>query len=163
MASTALKRTKRYIRPGISVVHYLPACADYTAPTRQEIDGGTELSAEISEISGFSVTSDTVETPDWASRFTSKVPGMISAEDSSITFYGSVDTDDVRSVLPRDTTGFIIIMDGGDVPEQSMDVFPVTVSSVAKEKSNDDPVTLEVSFTITDEPAEDVQIPASAV
>lgn len=161
MASTALKKTKRYIRPGISVVYYLPTAADYTALTRQELDGGTDLTAEISEVSGFNATSESVETPDWASRFTSKVPGMISAEDSSITFYGSVDTDDVRAVLPRDTTGFIVFMDGGDVPTQSMDVYPVTVASLSKAKSNSDPVTIEVAFTITDEPAEDTEIPAT--
>lgn len=159
---TALTKTKRFIRPGITKAYFLPTAADYKALTRTEIDAGTDLSSEIAEVAGWNVTSDQVDAPDWGSRYTKKVPGMISSDDSSITLYASQDGDDVRSLLPRDTTGYVVWMDGGDVGTTGvMDVFPVQVSSVGKLRTTTDPARLEIGFTITDEPDEDQTIPAT--
>lgn len=166
MAVTPLDPTTRYIRPGITKVYFVPTLASKDAPTRTELDAATDLTPEIAEVSGWTVSSDLVETPAWGTRFTSKVAGMVTADDSSITFYASQDTQDVRTVLPRDTTGFVVWMDGGDVSGATntdllMDVFPVTVSSVSKLRTASDPAEIEVSFAITSEPAEDVVIPAA--
>ena len=75
--------------------------------TRAEINAGTDLTAEIAEMSGFTVTSDSVDTPDLSNRFTAKIPGRITADDSSISFYASSTSADVRTVLPRDTAGYV--------------------------------------------------------
>ena len=162
MVATKIDPTKRYIRPGITKVYYLPAAADYTAVTRAEIDAGTDLTPELADVAGFSTTSDTVDAPDWGSRFTSKVAGMVSVDDSSLTLYASQDTQDVRTLLPRDTTGYIVWMDGGDVADQLMDVFPVTVTSVGKLRTQSDPAQVQISFAITSEPSEDQTIPAAS-
>jgi hypothetical protein len=135
--------------------------ATYTTPTRAEINAGTDLSGEISEISGFQVTSATVDTPDLGTKFVPKIGGRITADDSSLNFYSSsTGFTDARSVLPRDTTGFLVIMDAGDVSTTGrMDVFPATVTSVPKLRALEDPAQVQVTFAITRVPAEDLVIP----
>lgn len=158
----AITASVRYFRPGTTKVHWVRTIATYTTPTRSEITAGTDLSGEIAEITGFTVVSESIDTPDLANRFVSKIPGRITAEDSSINFYAtSTGFTDARSVLPRDTTGFLIFMDAGDVTTTGrMDVWPATVASVGKLRGLEDPAMVQVTFTPTRVPAEDVVIPA---
>lgn len=159
---TTLAATNRYIMPGVSKVFYLPTVADpTTGPTRAEITGGTDLTNEIADIAGFSTTTNMVDTPDLGSRFTSQVPGRITAEASSITFYADRGGDDVSAVLPRDTEGFIYFMDGGDVPTEKADLFEIAVASNSKTRSADGAVVRVVSFAITSVPNESLTIPAA--
>ncbi|WP_433415026.1 hypothetical protein ACQP1V_36245 [Microtetraspora malaysiensis] len=145
----------------MTVVYWCPSVANKNSPTRAELNAGTDLSREIADVSGWQTTSNQVDTPDMATRFTGKIPGRISADDSSLTFYASQDSIDVRSLLPRDTAGFVIWMDGGDIANRKMDVYPVRVSSVGKARSvGDEPARITVQFAVTSQPAEDVTIPA---
>jgi len=161
MAPTPLTATLRYIPPGTRKVYWLTTIASYaTAVTRAEINAGTDLTAEIAEMSGFSVTSASTETPDLSTRFTAKIPGRITADDSSISFYASSTSADVRTVLPRDTAGFVIILPEGDVPTQKMDVYPAKVASTAVDTAMEDPEKINVAFTITKVPALNLTIPA---
>lgn len=159
MAVTPLTATKRYIRPGVTKVYYMPTSANYKTVTKAELDASTDLTAEIAEVTGWNTTSSLVDVPDWGSRYTSKVAGLISADDSSITFYASQDGQDVRTILPRDTKGYIVWFDGGTATGQTMDVFPVTVSALSKERTQADPARIMVDFAITAEPSENQAIP----
>jgi hypothetical protein len=160
MPPTALTSSVRYFRPETTVVYWVVTITTYTAPTRAQLNAGTNLSGEIAELTGWSVTSDFIDTPDLANRFVSRIPGRINAEDSGINFYASETGADARNILPRDTSGYIVIMDAGDIATTGrMDVFPVTVASVSKVRAMEDPAVLTVSFAITDVPAEDVTIP----
>ncbi len=69
-----------------------------------------------------------IDTPDMGARFVGKIPGRISADNSSITFYGDRDGQDARTAMPRDATGYMVWLDGGDVAGRKMDVYPCTVS-----------------------------------
>lgn len=160
MSATPISPTKRYYRKGVTKIVFCTTLASKSAPTRAEIDAGKDLSGEIAEINGWQVTSAFVDTPDLNSRYTGKIPGDISADDSSLNFYASSDSIDVRQLLPRDTTGFILIMDEGDKPAQLMDVFPVTVGSAPKLRTLSDPAMIQINFSISSEPAENVTIPA---
>jgi len=152
--------SSRYFNQAVTKVYFVPSIEDTTAPTRAELDAGTDLSDEIADISGWQVTSSQIQTPDLGSRFTSSIPGRTTAEDSSIVFYADVAGEDVRALLPRDTTGYIVIMDGGDVPGQPMDIFPVRVASTGKMRTvGDEAARIQVQFSITSEPVEDVTIP----
>jgi hypothetical protein len=145
----------------LTKVYWVRSIVLYTAPTRLEINSGTDLSGEIAEISGFQVSSATVDTPDLGTRFVPKIAGRINAEDSSLNFYASsTGFTDARSVLPRDTTGYVIFMDGGDVATTGrMDIFPATVTSVPKLRALEDPAQVSVTFAVTRVPAEDIAIP----
>ncbi len=160
MAATPIAAASRFINPGVTKVYWVVSIANKSAPTRSELNAGTDLSGELADVNGWVVSSNQVDTPDMGSRFTSKIPGRITADDSSLSVYESQTTVDARSLMPRDTTGFVVWMDGGDVAGQKMDVFPVKVSSVAKSRSTgDDPGRLTFQYSITSQPAEDVAIP----
>ncbi|MGH3097870.1 MAG: hypothetical protein ACRDMV_17955 [Streptosporangiales bacterium] len=168
MTATPLTPTARYIPPGVRQYYFVTTIEDKTAPTRPELDAGTDLSIEIAAVDGFTTSSDSVDAPDLGSRFTSKVPGMITADDSSINIYNSTESDgagDARTLMPRDTKGFIVQFpegdDGGDGPNL-MNVFPVTVSSASVQSGMEDPGQTQFMFTITSEPAANVEVPAAA-
>jgi hypothetical protein len=159
----------RYTSRGTTRINFLTAIASYTtAVTRAEINAGVDLTPQIMDSSGWSVSSDQIDAPDMSTRFTSKIAGAISADDSSLTMYASKTGVDARatftsgsSVTPA-TSGFIVILFGGDVAGNKMDVWPVTVSSVAKQISvqGSDPDTLVITFAPTGEPASNLVIPA---
>lgn len=153
MPITPLTKTTRFIPQGTSKYLWAPTLANYTAVLLTEIDTTTDLTGEVAAISGFSTTGNQVDVPDAQSRFTKRVPGSVTPDDSSITFYGSKDGDDAGTFFTRDQSGFLIFMDGGNVAAQPMEVFPVTVVSVSRQREITSASQVVVSFSITDEPS----------
>jgi hypothetical protein len=160
MAATPISASSRYIPPGTRQYYYVPSIANAASPTRVELDAGTDLTGEVADVSGFQTSSDSTDTPDLKTRFTPKIPGRITADDSSITMYASSDSQDVRQLLPRDTDGFIVQFPEGDAEGLTCDVFPVKVAAAPKATDVEDPAKIEVQFTITAEPQENVTVPA---
>lgn len=152
----------RYFAVGVTQVLFCPAIASKAAPTFAELDAGTELTRDIADLAGWATTSNFIEVPDLVTRFTGKIPGRITAEDSSFTFYADEDrgSGDVRGLLPRDTEGYIVIADGG-LASAKGDVFHVKVGSTSPVRSMDDASKVMVNFAILDEPAEGVTLPQS--
>lgn len=153
MPPTPLTKTSRYIPQGTSKYYWVQTIADPAAPTRTELDAGTDLTGEVAAVAGFSTTANLVDTPDAQSRFTKRVPGSVTPDDSSITFYGSKTGDDAASFFSRDMTGHVVFMDGGDVTGQPMEIFPVTVVSVSRQREITAASQVVVAFAITDDPA----------
>jgi hypothetical protein len=162
MAATVISAAQRYTSRGFTKIYWCPAIANIAAPTRAELNAGTDLSPQVMDGSGFTVSSDQIDAPDMGSRFTSKIGGAITADDSSLTMYASKTGLDARQLMPQDQLGFIVILYYGDVPGQKMDVWPVTVASVAKQISfqGGDPDTLVFSYSPSAVPSSTVTIPA---
>ncbi len=161
MPATLIAAYARFSQPGISKCIWAVSVANKAAPTRAEINAGIDLSRQIADFGGWSSTSESIETPDLSSKFTSSIGGRQTAEDSTLMLYLAQDGVDVRTTLVRDTNGFVIWMDGGDVAGYKMDVFPVRISSTPKQRSvGDEAMRMDVQFNITSEPAENVTIPA---
>lgn len=162
MPAPAISAITKYTSQGATKVYWVPTISNTASPTRSELNAGTDLSGQLMDASGWSVTSEQIETPDLATRYTSTIAGKITAEESTLTMYADLEGDDARDLMPRDETGYIVWMDGGDVASNKMDVFTVTVSSVSKQRSVDgsDADTLVFSFAITAEPRENVTVPA---
>lgn len=160
MATPALAATVRFIEPSLAKYYWVPSIANTSSPTRIEMNAGTDLTAQVAEVSGFSVSSDLVDAPDFGSRQVSRIAGKITPADSSFTIYRSNTSSDVRSLLTRDLTGFVIVFGEGDVAGKKMDVFPVVVVSRVKSHSWGDPATIEVQFGITGTVVEDVTVPS---
>lgn len=161
MATTPITASTRYINPGVTRCYFLPACANTAAPTRAEMNAGTDLSREIADIAGWVVAGNEVETPDLVTNFTGNIPGRVKADGSSISCYASTTGVDVRAALPRNTTGYIMWLDGGDVPGQKADVFPIRVLSNGKPRGVGETAALiVVQCSVTSQPAENVTIPA---
>ena len=162
MAAPAITASTRYSARGNTKIYWVPDISDPASPTRLELDAGTDLSPQIMDAEGWSVESEQIETPDLNTRYTKTIPGAISAEDSNLTMYASKNGVDARALMPRDAEGFIVLLHGGDVANNKMDVYPVTVSSVSKQMSVDgeDADTIVISYAITDEPSENVTVPS---
>lgn len=162
MAAPQIDQTEKFVHAGITTIYFTPTIADVQAPTRAELDAGTDLTREITAASGWQVSSARVTYNPLHTKFTPSIEGRISVEDSSLTLPQDLTGTDVRAILPRGTRGYIVIMHGGDVVDSPMDVWPVAVSSLGKNVSTEgtEIASIVVSFAIVDEPAEDVAIPA---
>ncbi|MEV0149109.1 MULTISPECIES: hypothetical protein [unclassified Nonomuraea] len=160
MPATPIAAVTRYYPKGNLKWIFCPNVANKNAITRAEINAGTDISKQVASWDGWTTTSNFVATPDVNSRFTGKIPGSIDAEDSTLTIYLDPSGNDARTLMPRDTTGCMVRMDAGDVPGRKCDVFPIAVGSVGKPFEDDEAVKAVFSFAITDEPGENVIIPA---
>jgi len=163
MAATPIAAVSRYWPVGTTKWYWLTSVASYLSPgpTRLELNAGTDISGEVADISGFTVSSNQIDTPDVNSRFRSKIPGPIEAEDSTLTLYADPSGVDARALFPRDTTGFVVRLDGGDTAGRKMSVFPCKVASQNKLMGTEEEAgRIEVAFTITGIPAEDLAVPA---
>jgi hypothetical protein len=162
MPAPDITASVKYTSRGTTDIYWVPTIANYLSPSRAELNAGTRLTPQISGSSGWTVTSAQIATPNLSDRFTSSIPGAITAEDSSLTMYASKNGVDARALMPQDATGNIVILYGGDVAGQKMDIWPVTVSSVAKQISvaGDAADALVLSFSPTNVPAQNVAIPA---
>ncbi|WP_433233703.1 hypothetical protein [Actinomadura nitritigenes] len=160
MTATNIAAAERFFAPSITRIIFVASVSDITAVTRTEINSGTDLSNEIVEIDGWAVNANLLDAPDLGHRFTGKVSGRTEADNSSITMYQSKTTDDARRLIPRGTTGNVLILWGGDVAGRYMDVYPVECASVGKTLADNKASDMKFTFAITSEPAEDVEIPA---
>lgn len=161
MAATPIGPSLRYIPEGVRHFNFLPAIATLTAPTRSEINAGTDLTPQVSAFGNWGIVSAPVLTPDLASTFTPSIPGLVTVDGSTIDMYADSTSADVRTLLPRNTVGFILVLPESDVPGRKMDVFPVKVASAEKMASiGGNPATISITFTVTALPAENVTVPA---
>lgn len=155
---------KKYMRRGTSIFKFVDAIADPAmVPDRTELDGGTDLTEAIAAVDGWSQTNNTIETPDMADTFDSKIPGSDAADDSSMTFYEDEETETIETALAKGTVGYVVILRKGDVPaSNSMDVFPVRVASQSPEYTADNEAAkFTINFVITSRPLQGAPVPAA--
>ncbi len=162
MVATPLAVTDRYVAPETTKTYMVDSILNIQSPTRLELDAGTDLTAEVAAATGWATAAANVDVPDGGTLFTSNIPGRVAPEDATIAFYASRDTADIRDVLARGDITHIVILHGGDVAGQKMDVWPVRVRSVSKpiDYAASGASMVNVGFSNTREPAEDVLIPA---
>lgn len=159
----------RFFRRGKEKWVFAPAVANPAAPTRAEINAGTVLTAPgdtaaagISAVAGFAISNAPIAVPDAATTFDKSIPGIDSAEASSITFYDDDASTTKRTALAKGTAGFIIRMPYGDVAGKRCAVWQVRTTGV-----NDDAnlvaaegATFGVGFSVEAEPNQNAVVPA---
>lgn len=162
MPATSIAAPTKYTDRGVTDYVWMTTCANYLSPTRSEINAGTSLKLVVNDASGWNVNSEQIDTPNLADRFTTKIPGAISAEDSSLTVYSSKTGTDAGTLMPQDSSGYVLVLHGGDVAGQKMDVWPVTVASVSRQMAiaGDAANVKVITFSPTSVPAINVTIPA---
>jgi hypothetical protein len=160
MPAPPLIPSTRYFPPGTRQVTWVPTMANYLAPTRAELNSGTDVTAQVSALNGFSVTANMVDAPDLGGKFVSQVGGRLTAGASDITTYLSSNSIDARTLWPRGATGNVVVFWEGDVPGNKMSVFPTTVVSQAPDTATDNLGTMTFSFAPTRVPAEMLVVPA---
>lgn len=161
MVATPIAAPAEYINPGTSKIYVLFALANVASPTRSELNAGTDLTRALADSSGWKVESDQVEAPNMDDVFTPTISGRTKVADSSLTLYCDVTGADVRALLPRGTSCWVLWLDGGDITARKMSVFPARVSSLGmvREVKGDNPATIEIAFAVTATPVENVAIP----
>lgn len=152
----------KFFRRGTSKIWFLPAVADISAPTVAEVNAGTDLSPFINGITGFQYQNERIDTPVLSSSFNFQIDGPDTVSDSSIQC-----TDDnggttaARTLLPKGTSGFLMLMPYGRVPTKRGEVWPAKSTLIADEWSlGNDPARFDIGFAITGIPDQDVSIPA---
>ena len=152
----------KFFRRGVSKIKFLPAVASAAAPTRIEITAGTDLSAFVSEISGFQLTNSPIPTPNLADDFTSQISGEDTVSDSSLTLYDDNSSTVVRAAIPKGTAGFLLLMPYGDTPTKRCETWPVTVVGFNDEWTvGNDPARSNVGFAVTARPTQGAVVPAA--
>lgn len=159
-----LTTSTRYTDLATSQVWWVPSIANANlTPTGTELrTAGTRLDGEINDLSGFTVEGEQIDTQSMGETFRSVIPGATSAPDSSITYYASRTGVDIRALNPRGTSGFLCFLDGGDIPGNKMETYPVTVTSVGIMRSvvGGDATKVQISYSITRQPGQNLTIPA---
>ncbi|MER0443016.1 hypothetical protein ABR738_00245 [Streptomyces sp. Edi4] len=154
---------QKFSRRGISIFLWLPTIKDQVGlvPTRAELEAGTNLSAAIAAISGFTLENQAIETPDMGDDFNSSIPGSDKADDSALTLYEDKITEAIEDLLRKGTEGNVVMLRKGDVPKsKSMDVFPVRVGSQSPAYTTDNEAAkFEVKFTIVRRPVQGQPVP----
>lgn len=160
MTAPPIGASTRYIDAGATRVYWVATIAVTSAPTRVELDGGTDLSPEVAEAVGFNLSSETVSNQGINQDFMAERPGSLQVDRSGLLMYADQVGDDIRSLLSRDTQGHLVFLHGGDVPGHLMDVWPVTVAAVSKSIDvSGEPASVYVQCTVHDDPVTDVEVP----
>lgn len=159
MPATPIAASSRYIPEGVTHYYFVTTIASYTAPTRAELNAGTDLTPEIAATGNWGITSALVDAPDLATLFTAQVSGKITVDGPTIDMYADSTSADVRTLLPRGTTGYIVKFPEGDVTGRKMDIFPVKVTAQPKPTNLGNPSVINLQFAVTKVPAENVAVP----
>lgn len=154
----------RYTDLATTQIWWVPSiAATNLTPTGAELrTSGTRLDGEINDLSGFTVEGEQIDTQSMGETFRTRIPGSTNSPDSSITFYASKNGVDIRTLNPRGTSGFLCLLDGGDVPGSKMETYPVTVTSVGIVRSviGGDATKIVINYSITKQPGQNLTIPA---
>jgi hypothetical protein len=103
MAATPIPTSQRFFQPGVVGILYLPTIAATTLiPTTAEVTAGTDLTREVDDWSGWTVSTAFIETKDASTVLRPQLAGAVTFEGSSLTFNGSKNGTDARTDLhPR--------------------------------------------------------------
>ncbi|GAA1919833.1 hypothetical protein [Streptantibioticus ferralitis] len=157
----------RFLRRGISKIYWLQAIADSYRPTRKELcaPNAFELTSAVSDIEGWALENDPIETPDMGSTFNSSIPGNDKAASSSLTFYEDQLSDEIEQHLPKGAKGYVVFLRKGDIPgSKSVDVFPVQVATrAATYSTGNEAAKFKVTYTVLEEPSLDVPVPEAEI
>nr|WSZ96828.1 hypothetical protein OH820_15205 [Streptomyces sp. NBC_00857] len=157
---------QRFLRRGITKIYWLRSIADPERLTRKELNEPNcfDLTHRVSDIEGWALSNEAIETPDMGSTFNGSIPGNDTAEDSSLTFFEDRASDEVERRLSKGAEGWVLLLRKGDVPgSPSADAFPVTVATRAATYTTDNEAAkFQVTFTVTDEPTLDAVVPEAA-
>jgi hypothetical protein len=162
MAAPALAAATRYTSRGTSRTYWVATISNITAPTLTELNAGTDITAHILDLSGWTFSAEQIQVPDMATRVTATIPGPITLDDSSLTMYASKNGTDGGTLMPMDAIGNIVFFPGGTTAAYKMNVWPVTVASVALQMSatGSDANSLVITYSPSALPAINVAVPS---
>ena len=149
----------KYAPPGKSEVHFTETVSDYTSITAAEANGGTDLTSFIRTLPDIPRTGNTVDVAVLSSKFEARQVGTRGGDTISMEILRDDVTDTAYTTLVEDVSGYLLVARKGlatagtFATADSLDVFPVTVLSVADSSpGRNDPDSAVVQFVVTDDP-----------
>jgi hypothetical protein len=151
MVATPIALPSVYVPVSYRHINWLPAVANIATVTRAEINAGTDLTGAIpvDGVKGFTVAADFAEAPTFAGGLTAKVSkNTLGAADSSLDFLMSLTSLDVRQLLTRGLSGYILMLWEGDIAGRKMTPFQVTVASQSPAPDGGNPARITIQFSL---------------
>lgn len=142
---------------------FVPAIATPASPTAAEITAGTNLTADLRAVNGFTAETQYVNVPTMQGGFESKLGGSQQAADSSLVF-AEQDTfagNTIKAALTSGTSGYVVVSryTRTIAAATKVDVFPVTVAGNNRNRTADNaPAEFTVGFSITASPNLDATV-----
>src|SRR6266550_6862060 len=149
MPATPIAGPAFYVPVSIRKINWYPAVANIASVTRAEINAGTDLSPAIPDdgVKGFTVKAEFADAPNFLGGLTAKVPkNQITPDDCSLDFYMSSASTDVRTLLTRGLSGYIVMLWEGDVDGRKMTPFQVSVASQSPAPDGGNPARITIMF-----------------
>lgn len=163
MPARPLAPYPRYFPPGTRKYYWVTSIANQAAPTRAELNAGTDITGQVASVTGFVLQ---VNVSDVTPLGSSTVLWLNTTTDPSsfgtneIILYASQNSiDDARLVMPAGSAGFLVFLFEGDITGQLCEVWPANVNEMYFEQATDTPGEIHFEFTITGAPSQNVTIP----
>lgn len=161
MTAPAIGSVARYIAAGVTQIYWVGAIAVVTAPTRLELDAGWDLTGEVADTGGWLAKPTYNDTTRFSATNATSKPGILGTDGTGLMMYADRVGDDIRSLLARNASGFIVVFHGGDVAGRLMDVWPVQVACVWQPINvGDEPAQIPIDFAVTGEIHPGLVVPA---
>lgn len=130
----------RFMRKGVTKMHFVPTIATLAAATVAEVAAGVDITPQVAEVTGFSFENNPINTPNLDDAFVGQISGEDTVAASSCTMYDLSDNTTLKAALAKGTSGFMLIFYSGiagSSPAASDDyeAWPVDISSNSRQYS----------------------------
>lgn len=146
----ALTTGTEYVAQGPRRCYWLTTVANMSAVTRAEMTAGTDLSQSITALSGWGQNQNFAPKSVLGSSVIGKIAGTTELLDSSMSFSAGQNSVDARALFVLTipiTTGYMLVLNEGDVAGQKMNVFKAGVGAVTpQQQMGDTQAQVDVSF-----------------
>lgn len=162
MSPPPLAQVAPYIHPELTVVYWVESIVDIASPTRAELDAGLDLSAAVLAVVGWRVSRSASSHQAYTDDFDVQLEGSATVDDSVLVFKADQTGGDITAVLVEGDTGHVVMLYGGDVAGNPMDVWPARVAAFGRGVDVDGALAaVAVQFVITADPARGVAVPGA--
>lgn len=159
----------RYFRRGVSSAIFVPTLASQSAPTVAEIGAGTDLSAAVNSITGFTTQTSRISEPVLKYKQNPQTDGEQTFGDAAMKLMegdGVAGPDEAAlaaayTALADDATGYIILAPGATTAGKKVEVWPVKVGANNRDWSLDNTYAkYDAAFAITGTPSKNATVAA---
>lgn len=157
----------RFMRKGKAKVYFVtPKPADLAAISAAVVTGagGTNLTPELGEVSGFTFANSPIQTPNMDEAFTPQIGGEDTAADSSLGLYEQDDNSTIKDDLAKGVPGVVLFFHRGiagaaPAAGDAYEAFPGVITSNARTYTvANEAAMYNVSFSIDGTPEEGVLV-----
>jgi hypothetical protein len=136
-----------YVAQGVRRFYWATTVANPAAPTRAEMTASTDLSQNITAISGWAQEQGFADRSVLGSAIIGKIAATIKLSDSSLSFEAGANSVDARALFTLGAVGYMFVLNEGDIAGQKMNVFKAGVGAVSpQQQMGDTEAQVDVSF-----------------